>query len=89
MELSKPLGDHELLIGAEHKVLAYGDTTTNFVDLTYNNAPWVTSRDDLSYKSSSEGVCRGCPRPIGGPRDRPTAIRCFLGADGAALPDAV
>jgi outer membrane cobalamin receptor len=26
---------------------------------TSNNAPWVTSRDDLSYKSSSEGVCRG------------------------------
>jgi outer membrane cobalamin receptor len=38
MEVTKPLGDHELLIGTEHKVLAYGDTTTNYVDLTYNNA---------------------------------------------------
>jgi outer membrane receptor protein involved in Fe transport len=59
LEMTKPLGDHELLVGAEHKVLGYGDTTTNFVDLTYNNAPWVTSRDDLSYKSSSEGVSWG------------------------------
>jgi outer membrane receptor protein involved in Fe transport len=59
LEMTKPLGDHELLIGAEHKVLAYGDTTTNYVDLTYNNAPWVTAQSDLSYKSSSEGVCWG------------------------------
>jgi outer membrane receptor protein involved in Fe transport len=59
IELTKPLGDHELLMGGEHKVLAFGDTTTNDVDLTYNNAPWVTSLDDLSYKSSSEGVCWG------------------------------
>lgn len=59
LELSKPLGDHELLVGVEHKVLAYGDTDTNFVDLTYNNAPWITSADALSYESSSKGVCWG------------------------------
>ena len=59
VELSKPVGRHELLVGVEHKVLSYGDTDTNFVDLTYNNAPWVTSADALSYKPSSEGVCWG------------------------------
>lgn len=58
LELSKPLGDHELLIGVEHKTLAYGDTETNYIDLTYNNAFWVT-QNDLSYKPSSEGVCWG------------------------------
>ena len=35
------------------------ETDTNFVDLAYNNAPWVTSADALSYESSSEGVCWG------------------------------
>ena len=59
LELRKPFGDHELLAGVEHKVLAYGDTDTNFVDMTYNNAPWITSPDELSYKDSSEGICWG------------------------------
>jgi outer membrane receptor protein involved in Fe transport len=59
LELSKPLKKHELLAGVEHKVLAYGDTDANFVDMTYNNAPWVPSEEALSYKSSSEGVCWG------------------------------
>jgi outer membrane receptor protein involved in Fe transport len=58
LELSKPLGDHELLVGMEHKVLVYGDTDTNYIDMTYNNAPWVTP-NDLSFKPSSEGVCWG------------------------------
>jgi outer membrane receptor protein involved in Fe transport len=58
LELNKAFGDHELLIGVEHKVLAYGDTDTNYIDLTYNNAWWVTP-NDLSYKASSEGVCWG------------------------------
>lgn len=57
LELNKSFGNHELLIGTEHKVLAYGDTTTNYIDLTYNNAPWV-SISDLTFKPSSEGVCR-------------------------------
>ena len=59
LELSKPLGDHELMLGAEHKVLAYGDTDTNYVDMTYNNAPWIPSAEALSYKASSEGICWG------------------------------
>ena len=59
LELSKPFGNHELSAGVEHKVLAYGDTNTNFVDMTYNNAPWVASADALSYKASSDGVCWG------------------------------
>ena len=58
IELKKPAGDHELLLGAEHKVLAYGDTTTNYIDMTYNNAPWVTM-ESLSFKPSSEGVTWG------------------------------
>ena len=58
LELSKFLGDHELLLGVEHKVLAYGDTDTNYIDMTYNSAPWVTPTD-LSFKPSSEGVCWG------------------------------
>jgi outer membrane receptor protein involved in Fe transport len=56
IELSKPFGNHELMIGAEHNVFAYGDTDTQYIDMAYNNAPWV-SDEDLSYKSSSEGVC--------------------------------
>ncbi len=60
IELSKPLGGaHELLLGVEHKVLAYGDMDTNYIDLAYNNASWITSADDLSNRSSSEGVCWG------------------------------
>lgn len=57
-QLRKPFGDHEVLMGVEHKVLAYGDTTVNYVDMVYNNAAWV-SRDDLSFKPSSEGICWG------------------------------
>ncbi len=58
LELSKPLGNHELLVGVEHKVLAYGNTDVNYIDMTYNSAPWVTP-NDLSFKPSSEGVCWG------------------------------
>jgi outer membrane receptor protein involved in Fe transport len=58
LELTKPYGDHELLIGVEHKTLAYGNTTTNYVDLIYNNAPWV-SIGDLTFEPSSEGICWG------------------------------
>jgi outer membrane receptor protein involved in Fe transport len=58
LELHKPLRNHELLTGLEYKVLAYGDTDTNRVDLTYNNAPWVTP-GSLSYKASSEGIAWG------------------------------
>jgi outer membrane receptor protein involved in Fe transport len=58
LELSKPFGTHELLIGVEHKLLSYGDTDTNYIDYTYNSSWWVTA-DDLSYKDSSEGVCWG------------------------------
>ncbi len=58
IEINKPIGDHELLLGAEHKALAYGDTTTNHIDLTYNNAAWV-SLDSLSFKPSSESKCWG------------------------------
>ena len=59
LELSMPLGEHDLLVGVEYKVLTYGDTDTNFIDLNYNNAPWITSADVLSYKSTSKGVCWG------------------------------
>ncbi len=58
IELKKPFSDHELLLGAQHKVLAYGDITTNYIDMTYNNAPWVTMAS-LSNKPSSEGVTWG------------------------------
>ena len=58
LELSKFFGNHELMIGVENKVLAYGDTKTNYIDMTYNSAPWVTP-NDLSFKPSSEGVCWG------------------------------
>jgi outer membrane receptor protein involved in Fe transport len=54
LELSMPWGDHELLLGVERKVLAYGDTDVNYIDMTYNNAPWVTL-EDLSFEPSSEG----------------------------------
>ena len=59
IELSKPFGDHELLIGVEHKVLAFGDTDTNYIDYTYNNPWWTVPADLLSYKASSKGVCWG------------------------------
>ena len=45
LELSAVLGDHELLSGLERKILAYGDVTTNYVDLNYNVTnymPWVS-----------------------------------------------
>ena len=58
LELSKPLGNHELLFGMEHKVLSYGNTDTNYIDLTYNSAPWVTP-SDLSFKPSQESICWG------------------------------
>lgn len=56
IELSRAFGDHEVMIGGEHKVLAYGDTDTSYIDLTYNNVWWVTE-DDFSFKPSSKGVC--------------------------------
>lgn len=58
LELRKPLRNHELLVGMEHKVLAYGDTDTHHIDMTYNNSPWVTP-GSLSYKASSEGIAWG------------------------------
>lgn len=56
IELSRAIGSHEVMIGGEHKVLAYGDTDTHYIDLTYNNVWWVTE-DDFSFKPSSKGVC--------------------------------
>jgi outer membrane receptor protein involved in Fe transport len=58
IEFQKPFGDHEVLLGMEHKVLSYGDTTTNYIDLIYNNSPWVTEWS-LSFKPSSESVAWG------------------------------
>ena len=58
LEFSKTLRNHELLTGLEYKVLAYGDTDTNQVDLTYNDSSWV-NLDSLSYKASSEGIALG------------------------------
>ncbi|GAB6906483.1 TonB-dependent receptor, plug (fragment) [Desulfosarcina cetonica] len=57
-ELTKPFGDHELMVGVEHKVLAYGDTTVDTIDMAYNNARWVTEAD-LNFEPSSEGICWG------------------------------
>ena len=59
IELNKPFRNHELLFGIERKVLAYGDTDTNYIDRTYNNAYWEVPMDLLSYKPSSEGTCWG------------------------------
>ena len=59
LEFTRPIDDHEFLVGIEHKVLAYGDTKTNFVDLTYNNAPWIPSAAALSFEPSSESECWG------------------------------
>lgn len=36
IELSKPFGNHEIMLGAEHKVLSYGYTTVDYIDLVYN-----------------------------------------------------
>jgi iron complex outermembrane receptor protein len=55
LELSRQSDNHELLVGIERKKLAYGDIKTNYADMTYNNAPWVTE-DRLSSKPSSEGI---------------------------------
>lgn len=59
LEVSTALASHELLAGVDHKVLAYGDVTTNYVDLVYNNVPRFSSAADLSYKNTSEGISWG------------------------------
>ena len=58
IEYSMPYNEHTFLAGVEHKALSYGDTNTNYIDLTYNNAAWVTMWS-LSYKPSSESICWG------------------------------
>ncbi len=59
LEVSTALADHEILAGVEHKVLGYGDVTTNYVDLVYNNVSKFSSAADLSYDNTSEGISWG------------------------------
>ncbi|WP_289019816.1 TonB-dependent receptor [Desulfobacter postgatei] len=59
LEVTSILGSHEILGGMEHKVLAYGDTTANYVDKAYNNSWWSVPDYLLSYEPSSEGICWG------------------------------
>jgi iron complex outermembrane receptor protein len=54
LEFTKPLSNHELLAGIEYKVLAFGDTTVNSIDVAYNN--WIPY---TSYKPSNKGIMWG------------------------------
>jgi iron complex outermembrane receptor protein len=58
LDLTYPLGDHEILAGIDHQVLAYGDITINSIDSTYNNYHWFGPRPQ-SHHDSSEGVLWG------------------------------
>lgn len=55
IQITMPFDSHEILAGADYKVLAYGDTTLNYLDETYNSwwAP-VTG-----YAASQKGICWG------------------------------
>ncbi len=44
-----PLGKHELIMGVDYKVLAFGNTIVNYVDTTYNGQPYS------GYAPSQEG----------------------------------
>jgi len=54
-QITKPFDSQEVLGGMEYKVLAYGDTTLNYLDESYNSwwAP-VTG-----YAASQRGICWG------------------------------
>ncbi|MFH0888870.1 MAG: TonB-dependent receptor [Planctomycetota bacterium] len=36
IEVTKPIKNHEISAGVQHKVLAYGDITCNYIDVIYN-----------------------------------------------------
>jgi len=58
--ISKPLGEHEILVGVDHQVLAYGDITISSVDNTYNTTGfpgWVWGT--TSYQPSQKGETWG------------------------------
>lgn len=58
--ISKAFGAHEVLVGVDHQVLAYGDTTINFVDNSYNTtgfSGWAWGTD--SYQPSQKGETWG------------------------------
>lgn len=61
IELTQAMGDHDLLAGVEHKVLAYGDIDINYIDMTYNAYNYFRpiTMADLAFKPSSKGVCWG------------------------------
>ncbi len=41
IEVTKPLGErHELLLGVDHQVLAYGDVDLDYIDTVYNSFNW-------------------------------------------------
>lgn len=60
LTLEKSFGDHDLLLGADYKVLAYGDIDIHHVDLAYNSYNWYGSLlGTMGGKPSSEGKAQG------------------------------
>jgi outer membrane receptor protein involved in Fe transport len=52
LQATKPLDSHEFLGGVEYKVLAYGDTTLNYIDAAYN--AWFAPV--TGYSASQQGI---------------------------------
>ncbi len=58
VEVLKPFGDHELLLGIDHQVLAYGAATLHYLDQVYNSHNWF-GPPASGFKPSSEAVAWG------------------------------
>jgi len=58
LEYVKPLGDHELLLGLDHQVLAYGDVDLHYIDAAYNSHNWF-GPPATGYEASSKGTTWG------------------------------
>jgi iron complex outermembrane receptor protein len=55
IQITMPFDSHEVLAGADYKVLAYGDTILNYLDTAYNS--WWSPV--TGYPASQRGINRG------------------------------
>ncbi|MFH0888683.1 MAG: TonB-dependent receptor [Planctomycetota bacterium] len=49
IEVAKPIENHEISAGVDHKVLVTGDTTVDYIDVTYNGKTMTSSEGKQTY----------------------------------------
>lgn len=58
VQITKPISNHEIIVGIDYKVLAYGDIIVNYVDQVYNKDSAVRA-DYYGSPPASEGKAWG------------------------------